>query len=419
MIEKCGKITEFFSNFVIFNMKKRFYIVLFCCCLLGLAIWGLFGRSHDGQQDAVPVLNIDSIFFDLNKDKVEKRTVMADRYFTNLWNDRILNGVVLYAEEGQVLYKKAFGWRNLVKQQDSLCVDDQFQLASVSKMFTAEAIMLLHSQGKLDYDDLVTKYIPEFPYKGITIRHLLNHRSGLSRYETLADEHWPDRGIAVDNEDIVKLYAQHKPNPYNQPDVTFHYTNINYALLANIVERVSGQHFEDFMRQQIFEPLGMTRSYIFSMRNSKKVQSHVNTDVQGHIMLSKGPKRAEDDYLNGVMGDKMMYSTVDDLYKFCLALEHNTFLPDSIQQEAFTPGSPEWKSGENYGFGWRMNEKHPGVVFHFGWWKGYRSFFIRDLKKHRVLIVLTNTSSSAVGDELWNFVNDTTVRLPESCPMEN
>lgn len=400
-------------------MKKRTYVILFCCCLLGLAIWGLCGRKHGSHQNAVPVLNTDSLFYDLNKDKVEKRTAMADRYFTNLWNERILNGVVLYAEEGQVLYKKAFGWRNLVKQQDSLRVDDQFQLASVSKMFTAEAIMLLHSQGKLDYDDLVTKYIPEFPYKGITIRHLLNHRSGLSRYETLADEHWPDRGIAVDNEDIVKLYAQHKPNPYNQPDVTFHYTNINYALLANIIERVSGQHFEDFMQQQIFDPLGMTRSYIFSMRNSKKVQFHVDTDVQGHIMLSKGPKRAEDDYLNGVMGDKMMYSTVDDLYKFCLALEHNTFLPDSIQQEAFVPGSPEWKSGENYGFGWRMNEKHPGVVFHFGWWKGYRSFFIRDLEKHRVLIVLTNTSSSAVGEELWNFVNDTTVRLPESCPIEN
>ena len=364
-------------------------------------------------------MNTDSLFVDLNKDKVEKRTAMADRYFTNLWNERILNGVVLYAEEGQVLYKKAFGWRNLVKQQDSLRVDDQFQLASVSKMFTAEAIMLLHSQGKLDYDDLVTKYIPEFPYRGITIRHLLNHRSGLSRYETLADEHWPDRGIVVDNEDIVKLYAQYKPDPYNQPDVTFHYTNINYALLANIVERVSGQHFEDFMQQQIFEPLDMTRSYIFSMRNSKKVQPHVSTDVQGHIMLSKGPKRAEDDYLNGVMGDKMMYSTVDDLYKFCLAVEHNTFLPDSIQQKAFVPGSPEWKNGENYGFGWRMNEKHPGVVFHFGWWKGYRSFFIRDLEKHRVLIVLTNTSSSAVGEELWDFVNDTTVRLPESCPIEN
>lgn len=398
-------------------MKKRSYIILFCCCLLGLAIWGLCGRRQGHSRGEVPVLNTDSIFLDLSKAKVEKRTAMADRFFTDLWKNKILNGVVLYAEEGRVLYKKALGWRNLVKQQDSLRVDDQFQLASVSKMFTAEAIMLLHSQGKLDYDDPVTKYIPEFPYKGITIRHLLNHRSGLSRYETLADEHWPDRSIAVDNEDIVKLYVRHKPDPYNQPDVTFHYTNINYALLANIVERVSGQHFEDFMQEQVFEPLGMTRSYIFSMRNSKKVQSHVNTDVQGHIMLSKGPKRAEDDYLNGVMGDKMMYSTVDDLYKFCLALEHNTFLPDSIQQEAFAPGSPEWKNGENYGFGWRFNEKHPGVVFHFGWWKGYRSFFIRDLEKHRVLIVLTNTSSSAVGEELWNFINDTTVRLPESCPV--
>ena len=416
MVEKCGKITEFFSIFVMFKMKNRYCIILFCCFSIGLALFSSCRRS-DGSLGPAPVVKTDSIFIDLSKKKVEQRAAMADRAFTELYHEGILNGVVLYAEEGQVILKKAFGWRNLVKKQDSLRVDDQFQLASVSKMFTAEAIMLLHSQGKLDYDDLVTKYIPEFPYQGITIRNLMNHRTGLSRYETLADEHWPDRGIPIGNEDVIKLYVKHHPDPYNQPNITFHYTNVNYALLASVVERITGQHFEDFMQKEIFEPLGMTRSYIYSMRDTERLHAYVNTDVQGHIMMRKGPKRAEDDYLNEVVGDKMMYSTVDDIYKFCLALEHNTFLPDSIQQEAFIPGSPEWKNGENYGFGWRLNEKHPGVVFHFGWWKGYRSFFIRDLEKHRVLIVLTNTSSSAVGETLWDFVNDTTVRLPESCPL--
>lgn len=379
--------------------------------LMGLV--GLMGTSCKGRHHGpVPELNVDSLFVDLGKAKVERRAAMAERAFDEMYKSQNLNGVVLYAEGEQVLFKKAYGWRNLVKQKDSIQLDDQFQLASVSKMFTAEAVMLLYSRGLLDYDDDITKYLPEFPYQGITIRNLLNHRSGLSRYETLADERWPDRGVPVGNDDIIKLYAEYKPDPYNLPDVTFHYTNVNYALLASIVEKVSGQHFEDFMREQVFLPLGMEHSYIYSLREVDRIKTYVDTDVQGHDLLRKGARRAQDDYLNGVLGDKGMYSTVEDLYRFRVAIEYGLLLPDSIQQEAFVPGSPDWKKGENYGFGWRMNEKHPGVLFHFGWWKGYRSFFIRDLAKRRTLIVLTNTDSGVVGDALWDFINDTTVQLP-------
>lgn len=367
----------------------------------------------------VTELNVDSLFIDLGKADVAKRTAKVEKDFQKIRSEQGLNGVVLYAEGGQVLYRKAFGWRNLIQQKDSLRIDDQFQLSSVSKMFTAEAIMLLYAQGKLDYEDDITKYIPEFPYQGITIRNLLNHRSGLSRYETLADEHWPDRGVPTTNDDIIQLYAKHKPSPYNQPNVTFHYTNVNYALLASVVERVSGQHFEDFMKEQVFAPIGMDRSYIYSLRGTGRLKTYVDTEVQGHDLLRKGARRAQDDYLNGVVGDKVMYSTVNDLYKFSLAIDCQAFLPDSIQQEAFRPGSPEWKNGENYGFGWRMSEKHPGMVYHFGWWKGYRSFFIRDVAKGRVVIVLTNTDNIAVGEMLWDILNDTTVQLSMACPNRN
>lgn len=378
-----------------------------------MVLVGLMGTScKERPHGPVPELKVDSLFVDLGKAKVERRVAMAEKAFDEMHRSQYLNGVVLYAEGEQVIFKKAYGWRNLVKQKDSIRLDDQFQLASVSKMFTAEAVMLLYSRGLLDYDDDITKYLPEFPYQGITIRNLLNHRSGLSRYETLADEHWPDRGVPVSNDDIIKLYAQYKPDPYNQPDVTFHYTNVNYALLANIVEKVSGRHFEDFMRDEVFAPLGMERSFIYSLRGVDRIKTYVETDVQGHDLLRKGARRAQDDYLNGVLGDKGMYSTVEDLYRFRVAIDYGLFLPDSIQQEAFVPGSPLWKKGENYGFGWRMNENHPGVLFHFGWWKGYRSFFIRDIAKRRTLIVLTNTDSGVVGDALWEFVNDTTVQLP-------
>ena len=408
MIKKCGKITNFFSIFVTLKMKIVFHTILFALGL-GCLLFASCGNRHHGP---VPELNTDSLFVDLRKPIVEKRIAIIDKAFCEMRKTQGLNGVVLYAEGGEVLYRKAFGWRNVVKSKDPLQIDDQFQLASVSKMFTAEAIMLLYSQGKLDYDDTITKYIPEFPYYGITIRNLLNHRSGLSRYETLADERWPDRSVPIHNEDIIKLYAEYRPDPYNKPDVTFHYTNVNYVLLASIIERISGQHFEDFMKENIFSPLGMDRSYIYSLRDVDRLKTYVDTDVQGHDMLGRGARKAQEDYLNGVVGDKVMYSTVDDLYKFHLALQYNTFLPDSIQQEAFVPGSPTWKRGENYGFGWRLNNKHPGVVFHLGWWKGYRTYFIRDLAKDRVLIMLTNTDAGIGSESLWEFLNDTTVQVP-------
>lgn len=359
-------------------------------------------------------LPVDSLFLDLGKDKVEKRKVAAERFFSELKRTQGLNGVVLYAEGGKILLEKAYGWRILDRQRDSLKTDDQFQLASVSKMFTAEAIMLLHSQGKLNYDDDIRKYIPAFPYQGITIRNLLNHRSGLPRYESLADEHWPDRNVPINNEEVIRLYADHHPDPYSQPDLTFHYNNINYALLATVIERITGERFEDYMKENIFEPLGMTHSYIYSLRGVKHLNTYIDSEVQGYDLTNRGPRRVEDDYLNGVMGDKIMYSTVEDLYKFHIALENRTFLPDSIQQEAFVAGSPIWNQGDNYGFGWRLNQNHPGTVFHFGWWKGYRTFFIRDHRHGRTLIVLTNTSNGAIGESLWDFINDTTIQLPKA-----
>ena len=395
-------------------MKIVFRIIVGCFLLSGMVF-----LLSCGREKHVKPLDIDRLFLDLRKEQLARRAEMADSTFCGLRKNLGLNGVVLYAEGEEVVYRKAFGWRDLTHPHDSLRVDDQFQLASVSKMFTAEAVMLLHAEGKLDYDDSLSKYLPEFPYPGITIRHLLNHRSGLSRYETLADEQWPDRTVPLSNDDMLELYQKHHPDPYNLPDVTFHYSNINYALLASVVERVSGQHFEDFMRDQVFEPLGMDHSYVYSLRGVPSIKTFVDTKVQGHDLLKNGARRAQEDYLNGVMGDKMVYSTVDDLFKFAYSLDHQVLLPDSVQREAFVPGSSEWKRGENYGFGWRMHENHPGAVYHFGWWKGYRSFFVRDTTLHRTLIILTNTDSGAVGDPLWEFIGDTTVMLPETSPNKN
>ncbi len=392
-------------------MKRKALLIALLLLVAGSVVLCSRRCGHE-----VPVLNVDSLFVDMNKIIEAQRAKQADKVFTDLSRNG-LNGVVLYAEQGKVIYEKAFGWRDLTQRhKDSLRIDDAFQLSSDSKMFTAEAVMLLKADGKLDYDDEVRKHIPEFPYEGVTIRMLLTHRSGLPRYDSMADEFWPDRRKPFSNEVLIKMLIDKKPEPYGQPDGAYFYNNINYALLATVVERVSGQHFEDFMRERVFEPVGMNNSYIFSMRDETEVSMYVPTEVQGHDLYRKGPVKTQNDYLNGVMGDKIMYSTVEDLWRYNQALDAHLLLPDSLQAEAFMPGSPEWKNGENYGFGWRLSQEYPDLYYHFGWWKGYRSAIIRNERLKRFLVVLGNTTFIIPTDVTFGFVVDTSVRLPESEP---
>ena len=393
-------------------MKRRTFFVIVLLLAVGLTVFFCGRRcSHE-----IPVVNVDSLFIDMNKAMVAQRTQQADKVFTGLSRNG-LNGVVLYAEQGELVYEEAFGWRDLNKRhKDSIRIDDAFQLSSDSKMFTAEAVMLLKADGKLDYDDDIRKYIPEIPYEGVTIRHLLTHCSGLPRYDSMADEFWPDRKKPFSNEALIAMLAEKTPDPYGSPGGGYFYNNINYALLASVVERASGQHFEDFMRERIFEPCGMTHSYIYSMRDDTAVSLYMPVEVHGHDVYRSGPVKARNDYLNGVMGDKIMFSTVEDLYRFNQALDQAQLLPDSLQREAFMPGSPKWKNDENYGFGWRMSKEHPDAYFHFGWWKGYRSLIVRDVAHRRFLAILTNTTVQLPSDVIWDFVSDTTVMLPESTP---
>ena len=391
-------------------MRRRSFVVILFLLIVAAAVFFCGRRcSHE-----VPVINVDSLFVNLNNEIVAKRAKQADRLFSDM-NQAGMNGVVLYAEQGQVVYEKAFGWRDLSKRQkDSLHVEDVFQLSSDTKMFTAEAVMLLKAEGKLDYDDAVRKYIPELPYEGITIRMLLTHRSGLPRYDSMADENWPDRKKPFSNEAMIKMLAEQKPKVYGAPDVGYFYNNINYALLASVVERASGQHFEDFMRERIFEPLGMTHSFIYSMRGETTVPPELPVEAHGHDLYRKGPEKTPNNYLNGVMGDKIMFSNVEDLWIFNQALDNHVLLPDSLQAEAFKPGSLAWKNDENYGFGWRMSKEHPGMYYHYGWWKGYRSAVIRDESRNRFLALLCNTTYNCSPDPIWEFMCDTSVQLPEA-----
>ena len=392
-------------------MKTRFLIVV-----LGLLLASCSSEEGDKvvQQSVrnVPVLNIDSIFKDLDKSVLDKKAAQIDKIFTNLKKKTAFNGTVLYAENGRVVLEKSYGVSNLRTRKGTLDVRDVFQLSSVSKMFTAEAIMILKSRGIIDYDVDIKQYIPEFPYDGITVRMLLTHRSGLSRYETLADNNWPDKRKPFTNEDMIQYYIKYKPDPYFRPNNGFNYCNVNYALLASVVERVSGKSFVNFMREDVFDPIGMRDSYIYDMPTDTLVSLYLPHCVQGYYLGRRKPRQAQNEYLNGVKGDKIMFSHVEDMYRFKVAVDYGLFVPDEIQNEAFVPGSPKYsKRKDNYGFGWRISRQYPDCYYHYGWWKGYRSFFLIDKANDRTLIVLTNVDKGPNADHFWKVLKDKTLHL--------
>ena len=301
------------------------------------------------------------------------------------------NGVVLITEHNHVIYKKAFGYADLASR-DSLKVSSQFQLASVSKQFTSMAIMMLKERGFLSYEDKVTRFYPKFPYPDVTIRQLLTHRAGLADYRWFIDPYWLDKDKPISNQEMMRMFSKYKPDPYFTSNSHHAYSNTGYAILAAIVEKISGVTFSTFMQKAVFEPLGMKHSQIYS----KCEHANLPGNVCGYER--NGSWKAPNDCFNGITGDKNVFSTVDDLFIWDQALYSNKLVKQETLTEAFKDGSPEMHGLRNYGFGWRINKQNPDkqIVYHSGWWRGFRTFFLRNLTDHNAIIVLTNTVNYSI-----------------------
>jgi len=357
---------------------------------------------------------VDSVFMDLDKVTAGKKSKVLDSVFSALQAKAGFNGTVLYGEKGRLVFKKAYGYDDF-KSKKKLTTGSAFQLASVSKMFTAMTIMMLKEQGLLAYDDLVSKYIPELTYPGLTIRHLLNHRSGLRDYMHFGDEFWNPE-VPLTNEDMIDVMVAQDLKQFFSSGNGFDYCNTNYALLASIVERITGKKFEVFVRENIFDPLEMDDSFIYHLEKGQEIPEFVPVGVSGH-RGSRGTRVEPNFYQNGVVGDKGVYSTVEDLFKWDQALYNATLVSEATLQEAFTKGSPgfkEWR--DNYGFGWRLKADRIRTVYHYGWWKGFRTYFIRDLYQEKSLIVLTNTTRSLPSKVLYDVLDDKRYNLGPICP---
>jgi CubicO group peptidase (beta-lactamase class C family) len=306
------------------------------------------------------------------------------------------SGVVLIAEKGKPVYHKAFGYREF-ETQIPLQKTDIFELASVSKQFTAMIIMMLKEKGLLNYDDSVNKYL-DIPYKGITIRNLLTHTSGLPDYQDIMDKYW-DKTKVAGNPDCIEYLNKYAPPKRFEPGEKYEYSNTGYMLLASIAEKASGKDFIELCRKWIFRKLKMKSTDIRTLEEKKASKNF----AIGHIYVEERNKYVRADsfpssnytiWLGNRKGPGRISSNVDDLLKWDKALYTTKLIKQSTLQEAFTPMKLNDGSFSNYGFGWslRTDSTSGKIVQHNGDNPGYKTEIIRYIGKRKTIIVLNNNA---------------------------
>ena len=321
------------------------------------------------------------------------RRSLNDFFDTTLLN-KSFNGGILIAKDGAVIYEKYKGWTDLRKkdlpagQAGSMTSITPMHIASTSKTFTAIAILMMVQENKLSLDDSLNKFFPGFPYPGITVKMLLNHRSGLPNYVYFIPNSKWDKKKYVTNSIVLDLLYTGKPNRSFSPDTHFSYSNTNYVLLASIIEQVSGKLFPGYMKEKIFEPLQMNHTHIFTLADTLTVTPSFN--YNGNFW--------ENDNLEGTYGDKNVYTTPQDLLKWDQALYTGQLLNKTMLDSAFAPQSFEKPSIHNYGLGWRLQLLPNGkkVIYHFGRWHGFNAAFARLTDEKVTIIILGNRFTRSI-----------------------
>ena len=353
-----------------------FFLIILSCNDKSLKV-----SDHNSNTHFKDTLNIKIKFIEN-----DKRKGKIESFFQKKFKQRQFNGNILFAENDQIITNKSYGFANF-QEKEKLTQNHSFQLASVSKPFTAIATLQLIENGILTLNDTVEKFLPNFPYKGITIHQLLSHRSGLSQYTHFCDSPdsiWPDKNKTINNDDVIEIISKIKPLKNYPPNRRYYYCNTNFLLLASIVEKVTGITFREYLKSNIFFPLGMNHTVLYDRTNFEEL-----------ILPTQGYENRtpwEDVYLNGVVGDKGIYSTTLDMFLFDQALNQNILINDSLKKLAFSKMNKDYHQNKNYGYGFRLktHKKFGKIVYHTGWWKGYRSYFIKIPESNQTIIVLNN-----------------------------
>ncbi|WP_428665289.1 serine hydrolase [Runella sp.] len=348
--------------------------------------------------------------FAQNEVSIHQKVARIDSFLTSLANHHLFNGSILVAEQGQIIYKKSAGYADFgrgIPNTDTT----RFNLASLSKPFTAIAVLQLIQKGKLKLEDTFVTYFPDFPYPEVTIKHLLTQTSGVPVVERYEDEYikaHPKETISNQTayEHLVTLK---KPLNFTSGN-RWQYNNSNYFLLALLVGKVSQVPFTAYMKKNIFIPAGMKKTYIreAGMDNTTRYTLLNFYSPTYHNVDSLNPSEHYTYYhLGALTGSNNIISTLEDLWNFDNAFNAGKLISSALMETAFTPvtlndGKPfrMGSSTRSYGLGWNVytSKTNPAdtSIFHDGRIVGLTTFLHRNLTKKQTVIFYDNTDNNPI-----------------------
>jgi len=316
--------------------------------------------------------------------EIERLRIACEAWYDSVLKLRGFNGGIVVAKKGSIVFE-AYNGSGRPGGTDTITDSTSFHIASVSKTFTAMAVLKLWQDGKLNIDDEYSKYFPAFNYPGVTIREMLSHRSGLPNYIHFMENMGWNKKVNITNQDVLDFLINRKAEIANigSPNRGFAYCNTNFALLALLIEKTSGEKYGDYLQHTFFTPLEMKHTFVYN-NNTDSGKVIMSYDWRGKLIPMN--------FLDMVYGDKNVYSTPRDLLTWDRALTSGILLNQKTLEEAYAPYSNEKPGIRNYGLGWRMNIYPSGkkMIYHNGWWHGNNAAFIRLLQDSATIVVLGN-----------------------------
>jgi CubicO group peptidase (beta-lactamase class C family) len=362
-------------------LKKSITYLLLLITIVGSSILSCKGLRHKTDQHKVYQLPAPLPLSETDQHN-EQQKLATFFNSTLLRIPGIFSGSILVAKGGNIVFESYRGFEDFPAKKRPITDSSSIHIASTSKTFTGIATLLLVQQKKLSLEDTVGKFFTNWPYPGVTVKTLLNHRSGIPNYLYFMDaSNWDQQKMAT-NQDVLEVIVRHRPAKHASPDRRFEYSNTNYLLLALIIEKVSGMSYPDFIQTQLFDPLHMKNSFVFQLKDTNRATPS----------FQAGGSRWAFDHLDLTYGDKNIYSTPRDLLKWDQILYTYQLIDKELLEAAFSPYSFEKPGTHNYGLGWRLELLPSGkkIIYHFGRWHGNNSAFTRLTDEQVTIIILGN-----------------------------
>lgn len=332
-----------------------------------------------------------------NSAELEKLKTNIDSLFNSQINENEPGAAILISYEDELIIGKGYGLRD-IESNEPITASTNIRMASVSKQFTALCILSLVDKELLNLNDSLNKYWDYPVFKNITIEHLLNHTSGLPDYYEHFEKNW-DKSKIVENKNVLDWLATN-PGPVFKPGENYEYSNTAYIVLALLVEKVSGKEFSEYAKENVFEKAGMLKTNYYNLAEPIVIPERAYCFEKDSLGIFN---KVDGFYQNGVMGDGAVYTSVNDYFKYDLALRNKTILSAKTHELVFKPSSmvlPEDEKyqfdflkgmDERYALGWFMTDS---LALHTGSWNGTRTIVVKEFGRPLTIAIFLNFASS-------------------------